>query len=79
MGMEDWKVSSYVDPDFGQTWVYKENSNFPQIHRSESVDNSDRTHVAYDDRSNYYFGVTKTFSAGHDQTLEDAWKDYYAM
>jgi hypothetical protein len=79
MGMEDWKVSGYVDRNLGQTWVYKENPNFQGIHRSESVDNADRTHVAYNDQSNYYYGVTKTFSGADDQDLVKAWNDYYAM
>ena len=79
--MTDWKVSNYVDPNYGQTWVYKENPAFPGIHFSFSVGNVDRTHVATNDSVSYYFGVTKSFNQGHRQTDEaillKAWKDYY--
>lgn len=81
--MNDWTVSNFSDPAYGQTWVYKANPAFPGIHFSYSVSHANDTHMATDDRVSYYFGVTKTFNTTHRQAdeavLKAAWKDYYTI
>ena len=84
MPMQDWKVSGYVDPPtpHGEIWVYKTNDAFPNVHLSFSVTNINQSHAATNDRTAYYFGVTKTFNsprltAAVRQLLVSAWTDYY--
>lgn len=81
--MDDWTVSNYQDPQYGETWVYKQNPRFPNIHFSFSVSHYNDSHVATDDRVSYYFGFTNTFNANHRQAdeviLRNAWNDYYTI
>ena len=86
MSMDDWRVSSYTDPDLGQhgtTWVYYENPSFSELHLSRSVDSPQRDHTALNDRTYYYFGVTGTFNAAPPQAIAnrliDAWSDYFTV
>jgi len=85
-GMEDWSVANITDPALGGgIWVYKTNPNFPGIHFSQSVDNPNQSHMAYNDSSCYYYGATHTFNpnctagAGGRQRLQQAWNDYYTV
>ncbi|MGY2489909.1 hypothetical protein [Cupriavidus sp. CP313] len=84
--MDDWKVSGYVDPDNGGTWVYYENPAFPDIHMSRSVDNPARDHMATNDRTAYYYGSRRPPTFNNDQLPEQirtqlvaAWRDYYTV
>ena len=82
--MTDWEVSSYRDPNYGQTWVYYENPNFPDIHFSRSVDEPNRAHMATNDGLYYYFGAGRTFNRNDvpgtiQGQLQAAWRDYYTV
>jgi hypothetical protein len=84
MSMADWVVTSYVDPQFGRTWVYKASPHFHNVHFSFSVDNPNRSHTALDDRTAYYFGVTGTYNNSNlpeatKTLLLNAYRDYYTV
>lgn len=85
MPMNDWKVTNYVDPEHeGESWVYKESAKFPNLHMSCSVDHPDKTHVATDDRTAYYYGDSGTFnrndlSEAVKNKLKAAWADHYTV
>ncbi len=81
--MTDWKVTNYTDSTLNNTWVYKENPGFPNIHMSASVDQPTKTHMATNDGLYYYYGFTKTFNLGvplvTQQQLMSAWDNYYTV
>jgi len=87
MPMDDWVITNYRDSSLTGPWVYYRNlvnPNFADIHFSRCVDDSNRDHMATNDRAYYYFGVTNTFNPvvvpqGTQQTLIDAWQDYFAV
>lgn len=84
--MADWTVSSYRDPSnpAKETWVYYENVDFPGIHMSRCVTDNNKDHMATNDGTAYYYGVSKTFNsptipAATQTNLTDAWKDYFKV
>ncbi|HEY1997068.1 hypothetical protein [Paraburkholderia sp.] len=85
--MDDWKVSNYTEPsnDNG-VWMYYQNPTFPDLHMSRCVDTLTRDHMATNDRTYYYYGMTKpaTFNTAHvpqhtQALLTSAWKDYFTV
>lgn len=82
--MTNWVITNYVDESLEGSWEHYVNPNFRGIHFSRCVDDASRDRVATDDGAYWYFGATKTFNTpaaplATQQTLIDAWKDYFTV
>lgn len=78
----NWVITNYKDPSLKGTWEFYVNPNFPGIHFSRCVDNPKLDHMATNDGSHYYFGVTRTFQyidyvLDTQLTLNAAWRLLY--
>ena len=82
--MMNWVITNYTDSSLTGIWVYYVNPNFRGIHFSRCIDDSDRDHMATDDRLYYHYGKTRTFNTPAippemQDFLMRAWRDYFTV
>lgn len=88
MPMNNWHITNAMENQTGN-WVYyicTAVGAFANLHFSRHVDNPADDHMATNDRSYYYYGLTGTFNQAAQQAtpairqaLVDAWNDYFTV